>query len=86
MGAQKVAMEDLVLLDQKDHKEIRVTLVLMAHLDPPEMMVNMEKEVLLVLKEKKENLVFKEVLVLEVHLVWRTKRKSRSSWFPWKSW
>ena len=41
--AQKVAMEDLVHLDQKDHKEIRVTLVLMAHLDPPEMMVNMEK-------------------------------------------
>ena len=68
-------MEDLVLLDQKDHKEIRVTLVLMAHLDPPEMMVNMEKEVLLVLKEKKENLVFKEVLVLEVHLVWRDQKE-----------
>jgi len=62
-------MEDLVHLDQKDHKEIRVTLVQMAHLDPLEMMVNMEKEDLLVPREKKENLVFKEVLVLEAHLV-----------------
>jgi len=62
-------MEDLVLLDQKVHKEIRVILVQMAHLDPLEMMVNMEKEDHLVPKEKRENLVFKEVLVLEVHLV-----------------
>ena len=65
---QRVAMEDLALLDLKDLREIREILDQMDRLDPLEMMESMGREDLLDLKERRENQEFKEGQGQEVHL------------------
>lgn len=65
---QRVVMEDLVHQALRVHKVTKVTLDQMALQDLLEMMESMEREDHLDQKERRENLVFKEVLELEVLL------------------
>ena len=72
----RVVMEDLEHLGLKVLKETKVTLDQMAHLDPLAMMANMEREVHLVQKERRENQGYKEVQVQEVLLVWKDQKET----------
>lgn len=65
---QRVAMEDLALLDLKVLRVIRVILDQMDRLDPLEMMESMGREDLLDLKARRESQEFKEGQGQEVHL------------------
>jgi len=71
----RVVTVDLEHLDLKVLKGRKETQVQVGHLDPLVLMASMEKEDLLALRERKENLEIREALDPEDHLVWRDPRE-----------